>query len=279
MSRYKIKKFDKDNEYIGYPGATTVLGQLDKSDGLIPWAVNCACKYIEINHKTESFKNVISNAKKEWRTVKDDTADIGKEVHRLIEIHIKFRIEGKNKIVTHENPFVTQMFFQFLVWEKHNVKRWIESEMTVCHRSLCYAGTCDAIYINQENEVCLLDFKTTSYKPYRYSNGKMNYKLKKCYVEHKIQVAAYKLARESMSGKYDIHFEQDDHSWHKVIEYKSMKIDRIQILDIERDFFNVIHTDCTKDYDNFIVTFQGLLIVYYSMTKRRLNNIRAELRR
>jgi hypothetical protein len=238
MARYTI-------DGIKYPSVTTVLGLLGKGDALIQWAVNVSLE---------------AKDKLGWKKYRDNTADIGSELHRLIETYINILLKDEEPIVKlllkDASDNLKQMFYQFLVWENKNVTKYFESEKSIVHKDYCYAGTCDFVYLNKDNEVCMVDIKT--------SNA--------IYPEHKTQVNAYMIARNSMQGNYNILFNVKNKEWEKDIFYPAFSIKKAEILLIARDDFYLKHEDCTDVYKT--QAFLYLLSYYYTIAKRRMNNKR-----
>ena len=247
MSTYTIND-------LSYVSATTITGLLGGGDALVQWAVN------------ESFKQ---NNKQGWKKMRNETCDIGHEFHSLVEIYINIKIKGNipdlNVLFPKEIDInLRQMFYQFLVWEKYNVKFFILSESQVVNEKFCYAGTFDFIYINMNDDVCLVDIKTKN----------------EIYPDVKMQLSAYKHAIESMTEKkYIIHCERNGNEWDKSLVHSIIKIDKIQCLKIARDFFDLQLYDYTNDEKYAWSAFCGLLQFYYNFKKRRANNRRAKERR
>jgi len=149
MTKYTIKGKD-------YPGVTTILGELGKGNALLQWAVNCAVQWLEEN------PNDFDGAKKHWRDVSKEAMDIGSEVHNLIEQYIKMRIIGKN--IDYHGKYRSEVengYLAFLEWEKNNIDKWIESEMTIYNDKYWYAGTLDAVAKLKNNKIYVIDFKSS----------------------------------------------------------------------------------------------------------------------
>ena len=259
-NQYAIKKVGFDNDYITYPSPTGVLGMLSKGEALIQWACNLCVKE----------NNPIA-----WKQTRDNTADIGSELHKLVESFINIEIKSYSILIGNrtdqeafmfyvfkQNYQLKQMFYQFYNWQNKNVKQFITSEQYVCHNKLCYAGTLDFIYEGFDNKIYCVDLKT--------SNG--------IYPEHEIQVVAYKIAREDMLGKYDKLSIINNNSWNDVIIYDQIKIDKCAILHIpQKDFY--LDFKIINDIEYKQKSFEALLSFYYISKKRRLNNFRAKERR
>lgn len=74
------------------PSVTSIISCLDKSGALVPWAVRCMTDRVkelvasapEALGKEELF-GILDAAQETWRQVKDQSADIGSLVHRVLE--------------------------------------------------------------------------------------------------------------------------------------------------------------------------------------------------
>jgi len=168
MADFKFYPAPNGEQYARF---STVKDLLDKP-ALIPWAVNLACEYVRENYKPAEIglSEVLEKARTEYRSMAKNAADIGTEIHRLIENYIKTGADPRGEI----RPEVENGFLAFLEWEKiHNVK-WLESEFVVLDHELCVGGTVDAI-AEIDGKKYLVDFKSS----------------KAVYDEYKMQVAFY----------------------------------------------------------------------------------------
>lgn len=225
-------------EDISYPSVTTVLGILDKSNALLPWAVNCCVKYIEDalrddadRHDDATILETIQKAKYEWRKVKDEAADIGSEIHNLIEKYIK---EGKDAI-GELRPEVENGFLAFLEWESENITQWVESESTVYSTEHGFAGTLDAVAEMKDGRTLLIDFKSS--KGFYDGYGK--------------QISAYAIAYKERTGK---------------------DIDGGGVLRLDKVTGNPEWKDYSENMEQKGDAFLKLLEFYYADKKRRLKN-------
>jgi hypothetical protein len=78
------------------PSVTTILGTLDKSGALVPWAVGqMATRIKELTPEGSTDKDVflaiVDSAKETWRKAKNDAADIGSLAHRVLEQELLYR--------------------------------------------------------------------------------------------------------------------------------------------------------------------------------------------
>ncbi len=149
---------------IEYPGVTTVIGILGKGDALLGWAANCAINYArkEIeggSHPLAALENAAGN----WKSVRDEAADIGSEIHDLIHKYIQF---GRD-VTADVRPEVANGFLAFLDWESRHKVEWHKTEMRVTSRVHGFAGTLDAICSmlpdpgKTERKKYLIDFKSS----------------------------------------------------------------------------------------------------------------------
>lgn len=140
-----------------YPSVTTVLDCLGKGDALLYWAVGQAMDYIRRNRGLGlTLDELLERAAKNWKTAKEEAADIGSEIHNLIERYIK---DGRDALGKYR-PEVEHGFLAFLEWERAHGVRWLKSEMQIVSKEFGYAGTLDAICI-YEDRPYVIDFKSS----------------------------------------------------------------------------------------------------------------------
>ena len=276
MVRYEIMKVGVDKDFIQYTSPSVILGQLSRGDFLLYWATGEAIKYIKERCYDDCGDGYVSvsektleKSKNAWKNKRDKTADIGTELHDLVEAYINMKLHKadqkqfdkfKEKLQNRKNN-VRDMFYQFLVWSKDNVKKYIESEQHVVHKSLCYAGKLDFGYLGKDSKTYCVDLKT--------SNA--------IYSNHEIQVVSYKYARETMDGEYVIK-SSFGKLYDKTLKLNKIKYDKCAILNISRDYF-YLDFKVVKDEHYKQESFKALLLYYYVSAKRKINNIRAKERR
>ena len=108
--RYKLKG---EKEWLLSP--SSILGVIDKPM-LIDWAVRTACEYIYQNHgKFQNIQDLLDMAKKEWRSVRDEAADYGSQVHEWVEKWIKNDKQEMTGIKEVDNGILA-----FLKWQKEH---------------------------------------------------------------------------------------------------------------------------------------------------------------
>ena len=183
-STYFIESINKD-----LPSVTTILGQLDKSGPLMGWAVKITVGYIaskldEIRAGTlELTENnasmFLKEAKKQHKELKEKSAELGSEVHNLIEVYLKNQnIAG----LLSGNPKLVIPFEAFKNWQSTYKFKLVNSEHIVWSID-GFAGTLDCV-AELNGKLYLVDFKT--------SNA--------IYDEYIMQVAAYAHAYEERTG-------------------------------------------------------------------------------
>ena len=169
------------NEGKKYPRVTSICNQLDKSQALTYWAAGCACDYILQKLALSNFsiiRNIIEDARTQFRTVSQEALDIGGQVHSAIERWLNTGEEPKDP-----QPKVLAGFIAFLEWHDERKIKTLKTEHTLYgERALGgYAGTCDWI-CEFDNKTWVIDFKTSK-KP----------KVKAGYEEWLYQLSAYRL--------------------------------------------------------------------------------------
>ncbi len=228
---------------ISYPSVTTVIGVLDKSAALMPWAANMVVEYIKANAKIDGAvpgfivdSSLLDDARKNYRKMSQEACDIGSEIHDIIEHYIK---EGRDA-VGELRPEVENGFLAFLEWEKQNGVEWHESEMTVIDQGYGFAGTLDAVATFHEGPYAgrtfVIDFKSS--KGFYDGYGK--------------QIAAYRWAYSMKPGS---------------LEVNGQGVLRLDKLTGQPEF-----RDYSDSYQKKLNSFLALLKFYYLDKKRRLKN-------
>jgi hypothetical protein len=182
---------------------TTVLGIIDKSQALVPWGANCAVKHIRGALSTqiedgypvplEMFENALQEARNAHRNIKEDAADVGSQVHNLIEDWCKSKGHISPKPEAFD-PRVINGFNLFLQWAQEVELEPLENEIQVYSARHEFAGTLDLIARGKFNKrwrkkrTYLIDFKT--------SNG--------FYETFPLQVAAYSQGYVEGGGRHTI---------------------------------------------------------------------------
>ncbi len=172
----KIEK-KNDTGVHSYPSVSAIIGQLDKSAALIPWAQRVLVEFLQ-DHWTEiknleghALTNALDEAKKESTNQKNSAAKYGTDLHKILEKAIK-----NEKITDHAKDAEA---FYLAIEGVINQSDSFNSELPVVNQKLGYAGCID-LYDKQSGT--LYDLKTS----------------KAVYDTHYLQLAGYALALESM---------------------------------------------------------------------------------
>jgi len=153
---YKLKDGSKA------AGVTTIIGRFKDSGGLLYWA----CEQGKAIQKGEI--NTLYDKR-------DEAADAGTLAHSMVEAHINGR--PLPDIPDNEIGKLAQQGFEsYLAWAQNNSIQIVEQEVELVSETYKYGGCLDAIGLDSQMRLCLLDWKT--------SNG--------CYPDYLIQIAAYR---------------------------------------------------------------------------------------
>jgi len=181
----EIIRFDDERHWF-YDGkgnsllsVTGITGVIDKSAALMGWAVNQMGEYLLNSGQEKITQEIIDKAKKEYRRIKKEAADVGTLIHEWVSNWI---LGKKPEMPTDEK--VLNGITAFLKFQKENKIKWLESERIVYSRKYKFAGILDAIG-KKGKDLVLFDFKS--------SNG--------IYNEMRFQVAGYQIAWEEETGK------------------------------------------------------------------------------
>lgn len=200
-----IKLIKKRNQhfyetpYGTFPSSTTILSLLNKP-ALTPWAVKMTIEYLRdyLDDVTSgklklTLGNIVlklEEAKREHRTIATKAAQIGTDIHAMIENHVK-RYEiasGEYHIIEKEFSSIRKSYNAYLDWEKTHNFKLIGSEIPIYSRAwLGYGGTLDMVaYL--DSKPYIIDLKTSS----------------GIYDEYVMQIASY---RKAYSQLFDIPIE------------------------------------------------------------------------
>lgn len=156
---------------------TTILGILEKP-ALVQWSANCAAEYVREKLLTlpaiwsEDIICICDEAKTAHKTIKDDAADIGTQVHDWIEKWAgTMRGQQPNYTAPCEKLVpdisVRNGIAAFMEWAKEVNLLPLESEVRVYHPQYRYAGRFDLIATLKQGKqrkprTYLIDIKTSS---------------------------------------------------------------------------------------------------------------------
>ena len=101
MARYECMQIGVDKYYIQYPSPTGILGLLSKGDAIPMWSANKTVEYIKEKCPNYTEKNNyivddkdLNEARFNWKNTRTQTADLGSELHRIIEKFINISNPG-----------------------------------------------------------------------------------------------------------------------------------------------------------------------------------------
>lgn len=240
--RYRV--IHNGQKVYGTVGVTTVLGVLDKPF-LLQWAVNQAVDTVRERLSTSTpldeleVENLLKNASLAWRQKRDTAGDIGALTHKWIEEYIKTKIQNKNYTpLLPQNETIKKVVQQFIAWEYANVKKFVATEQKVYSLRYNYAGTCDFIYVDTNNNLCLGDLKTSKY----------------IYDTFPMQLAAYQYALEEESS-----------TWKNA---ESLKFYKSTIVKIDKEE-GKLDTRTYHNYKDNAVAFLSALKIYRYLRKNK----------
>ncbi|MEK7578149.1 MAG: hypothetical protein AAB456_00290 [Patescibacteria group bacterium] len=178
---------DSHRYYVGgksAPGVTTIIGIKDKSQALIPWAVNCFVDFLTPHIGNTLTEDLVMEGARQHTVYKKEAADFGTKIHNWVSDYIGAKITSA---VLPEMPADKEVQIgvnAFLDWEKGHKVKFISSERPVYSKKHHYVGTLD-IEAKIDGEICLVDLKS--------SNALYN--------TVNLQTAAYRAADEEESKK------------------------------------------------------------------------------
>lgn len=196
MERFKIgdERF-YPSPYGDVPGVTTILQMLAKP-GLIPWAAGKAVDrmrpFLEmlkagmVDISQVNIDELLENAKKEHREVKEEAGDTGSRMHEFIANFYRMIRNGAKRTETQmtvgavihgtNEPQIEAAWTAFLKWDAKFLPHpvFVEKPVASHHR---FAGTLD-FFGMMDCDLTIIDFKSA----------------KAVYDETTMQVAAYAMA-------------------------------------------------------------------------------------
>lgn len=179
----------EDGQTVKVPSVTTICkAVIDKSDALVPWAVNETLSFLRgvLSPDADSsgsiwWEQVLEQAKKAHRVRKEEAANLGSQVHAALECKFKDGIDLPFEGV---DDRVTSCYNAGLAWlETHSVQP-VAVERKVYSRRYKYSGTLDKLAI-VDGALSLIDWKSS----------------KHIYPEHRLQTALYVQAYEEETGE------------------------------------------------------------------------------
>lgn len=176
------------------PSVTKILSHAGKGDALVGWAANCQSEAdIDVawdfilstdtaNASKDQLQQYMRGRAHEWRRRRDAAADLGTQVHKLIEQECR-RMLGLDVESAEVSDEARYVFHEWADWAKACDLRPVAMETPVYSLTHRYAGTFDLLaYVN--DELVIVDWK---------SKDKAG-----CYPEHRLQSIAYRHAVSEM---------------------------------------------------------------------------------
>lgn len=178
-------------KYVRKGSVTGISGVKDKSEFLIPWALEEGAKHLLMLLEAGQRINEQSVVEAVYKSQekKESAGDLGSKIHAWVEQHIRFKL--KEKGITDpqmpEDDNVAIGVTSFLEWESQHKVEYLWAEKTIYSLKRDYVGRADFAAI-VDGKRCLCDLKS--------SNGLYN--------AVRIQTALYAAADTEESGvKYD----------------------------------------------------------------------------
>lgn len=145
-------------------GVTTALSAISKGDGLIQWAVNCACDYTRDNapaildgtdSASDQFQMMLTGAKYAWKQARQEAASIGSIAHNWIEAYLKgLDPDWPEHDGAKRSCEAALEWIRSVKWEN------IRVEHQICIPELQVAGICDW-YVCVDGVLAVADWKTS----------------------------------------------------------------------------------------------------------------------
>jgi len=141
-------------EWAAMAGADWWANNYEESTGL-PW-----------KERMEMQSFLYDGIRHAHKWISREAQNIGSDVHKWIELWIKFKIHGGSAVADYPYEVKTPME-NFHKWVESREVEWIDSEKKVYSKFWNYAGTIDAL-AKINGELYVIDFKTSAkiYKEY-----------------------------------------------------------------------------------------------------------------
>lgn len=125
------------------PGATTIIGVMDKSAALLNWAWNCGREGVD------------------YRKVKDEAASIGSLSHFMAECWLQHDTPDLSEFSKSDTDRAAVSFQKFRDWWVEEEMELVHSEIQLVHDKLLYGGTLDIVARDRKGRLSLVDLKTS----------------------------------------------------------------------------------------------------------------------
>lgn len=180
--KYRIEGDDRVSPDALLPSVSNIAkhAEAGDSDGLIWWGINA---FAETGNKADFAR------RRELAGIR------GTNIHAYISQMIKSSLYGPVRemapaVIRDDQPIPEWDIKMLDKWRSEasdHVKDWVATEVSVYNPELGYAGTYDALALDQDDDVVIFDWKTrSSYGPPRNTDA--------------VQLGGYALAMESMNS-------------------------------------------------------------------------------
>ena len=150
------------------PAVTRIVDAVSPKS-LTEWAAKAGADWWRETYLAEEFIKIMDmyeGIRNAHRDISREAQNIGSDVHKWIELWIKFKIHGGSAVADYPYKVRTPME-NFHKWVESREVEWIDSEKKVYSKFWNYAGTIDAL-AKINGELYVIDFKTSAkiYKEY-----------------------------------------------------------------------------------------------------------------
>lgn len=190
-------KIYKDNFGKRLPSVTGILGRFKESGGLLHWA------------------NAQGLEGKTLDDARQEVATPGTVAHEMVEAHLRGELgDDASKIVgwkLYPDPIwqsAKRSYAAYLTWEQMNRITFRHAEVALVSKKHAFGGTLDAIGIDHDNRLCLLDWKAANsvYADYLYQMAAYAMLWKENYPEHELSGGFHLCRFAKEQGDYSHHF-------------------------------------------------------------------------
>jgi hypothetical protein len=204
-----ILKYDDKKHAYSYgekdiPSVTKILNAVFPKN-LTEWAAKAGADWWLANTSddVEMQPIVYDGIRSAYKEISNEAKEVGTQVHKWIELWIKFKIYGGVSVADY--PFESKIPMRgFHKWVESRDIEWILTEQKVYSKQHQFAGTVDAV-AKIDGKVCVIDFKTSA----------------KIYKEHYLQVSAYYGVLQEMGIALDygmiVRFDKEEEKYQEVI--------------------------------------------------------------
>lgn len=165
--------FDTENEAVELsvspldkweklPSTTTITKSIFDKLELVNWIIDVTLgEFIKQQERKVKLDEAIAKAKGYRFQVMREAGKLGTEIHNWIEAFITSQLNETDPPDLIETPVeIFNGIGGFLEWYEDNVKEPLASEYIVYHPRMDIPGTLDFVFVNQNEDLEVVDFKT-----------------------------------------------------------------------------------------------------------------------